>query len=164
MITVTAMALIALLMDRISKFVMVNHVFNIDTLTESTVVESIPVIRDVFHLSYRGNTGIAFGMFPDNRFFLIILCLIILAVIGVVIYKTKPSNIFEKISYGMIIGGAVGNLIDRFIYGFVIDFLDFTLIDFPVFNVADCFVVIGAILLCISVIFFDKKEDEVGDN
>lgn len=155
-------ATVALILDRLSKFVMVNYVFDIENLSADTVAETVPVIKDVFHFSYHGNTGMAFGMFSDSKVFLILLCLVILAVIGVVIYKTKPSKILEKISYGMIIGGAIGNLVDRINYGFVIDFLDFRLIDYPIFNVADCFVVIGAVLLCICVIFFDKREDEVG--
>ena len=62
----------------------------------------------------------------------------------------------------MIIGGAIGNIYDRIAHGFVIDFIDVQFMEYPTFNVADCFVVVGAILLCICVLFFDKKEDEVG--
>ena len=60
----------------------------------------------------------------------------------------------------LLAGGAVGNLIDRVVYGYVVDFLDFCLIDFPVFNIADIFIVIGAILLAIYFIFFDKEEEK----
>lgn len=161
MVAIAITAIVALLLDRISKIVMVNCVFNIDNLNMYSTAESIPVIKDVFHFSYLGNDGMAFGMFPNNKIFLIALCLVILTLIGFVIYRTKPEKNLEKISYGMIIGGAIGNLIDRIMHGFVIDFLDFRLINFPTFNVADCFVVVGAILLCVCVIFFDKKEDEV---
>lgn len=162
MIAVAITAIVAFLLDRISKIVMVNYVFNIESLTGNSYAETVPVIKDVFHFSYLGNDGMAFGMLPNQKWLLILLCLLILAVIGFVIYKTKPEKMLEKISYGMIIGGAIGNLFDRIMHGFVIDFIDVRIIDYPIFNVADCFVVIGAVILCICVIFFEKKEDEVG--
>lgn len=162
MVAIAITAVIAFLFDRISKIIMVDCVFKIQSLSIDSIAETVPVIKDVLHFSYLSNDGMAFGMFPDNKALLITLCLVILAIIGFVIYKTKPEKMPEKISYGMIIGGAVGNLVDRIMHGFVIDFIDVRFIDYPTFNVADCFVVIGAILLCVCVIFFDKKEDEVG--
>lgn len=164
MIAVAITAIIALLLDRISKIVMVNYVFNIESLNSDTIAETVPVIKDVFHFSYLGNDGMAFGMLPNKKWLLIILCLVILGIIGVIIYKTKPEKMLEKVSYGMIIGGAIGNLVDRIMHGFVIDFIDVCLINYPTFNIADCFVVVGAILLCICVLFLDKKEDEVEKN
>lgn len=161
MIAVAITAIVAFLLDRISKIVMVNYVFNIEALSADTFAETVPVIKDVFHFSFLGNDGMAFGMLPNQKWLLILLCLVILGVIGIVIYKTKPEKMLEKISYGMIIGGAIGNLVDRIMHGFVIDFIDVRIINYPVFNIADCFVVVGAVLL-IAVIFFDKKEDEVG--
>ncbi len=161
MVVIAIVAIVAFLLDRISKVVMINNVFNIELLSIDSVAETVPVIKDVLHFTYLGNDGMAFGMFPDNKTLLIVLCFVILAIIGFVIYKTKPQKKLEKISYGLIIGGATGNLYDRFAHGFVIDFIDVRFIDYPTFNVADCFVVIGAILLCTCVIFFDKKEDEV---
>lgn len=164
MITIAIAAIISFLLDRISKIVMVNNVFNIESLGIDSVAESVPVIKDVLHFTYLGNDGMAFGMLPDSKGLLIALCLVILAVIGFIIYKTKPKKNLEKISYGMIIGGAIGNLVDRIMHGFVIDFIDLRFIDYPTFNVADCFVVVGAVLLCICILFFDKKEDEIGKN
>lgn len=162
MITIAIAAIISFLLDRISKIVMVNNVFNIESLGIDSVAESVPVIKDVLHFTYLGNDGMAFGMLSDSKGLLIALCLVILAVIGFIIYKTKPKKNLEKISYGMIIGGAIGNLVDRIMHGFVIDFIDLRFIDYPTFNVADCFVVVGAVLLCICILFFDKKEDEIG--
>ena len=161
MLVIAIVAIVAFLLDRISKIVMVNNVFNIEALNIDSVAETVPVIRDFLHFTYIGNDGMAFGMFPNSKVLLIVLCLVILAIIGFVIYKTKPKKMLEKISYGLIIGGAIGNLYDRFAHGFVIDFIDVRFIDYPTFNVADCFVVIGAILLCICVVFFNKKEDEL---
>ncbi len=162
MLVIAIVAIVTFLLDRISKIVMVNNVFNIESLSIDSVAETVPVIKDVLHFTYLGNDGMAFGMLPDSKALLIALCLVILVIIGVVIYKTKPKKVLEKVSYGMIIGGAIGNLADRIMHGFVIDFIDVRFINYPTFNVADCFVVIGAILLCVCVIFFDKKEDEVG--
>ena len=161
MLVIAIVAIVAFLLDRISKIVMVNNVFNIEALNIDSVAETVPVIRDFLQFTYIGNDGMAFGMFPNSKVLLIVLCLVILAIIGFVIYKTKPKKVLEKISYGLIIGGAIGNLYDRFAHGFVIDFIDVRFIDYPTFNVADCFVVIGAILLCICVVFFNKKEDEL---
>ena len=83
--------------------------------------------------------------------------------------KKKPQNKLLVISLTMLTGGALGNFIDRIFRGYVVDFLDFCLINFPIFNVADCFVVIGAILIAIYILFFspdfpsDKKKKEDDD-
>ena len=162
MLGIAITAVVAFLLDRLSKVMILKHTFGLDFPDPAKFGESVPVFEDVFHLTYHGNTGMAFGMLEDNRALLLALCVVILAIMCIVIYKTKPEKWLEKISYGMIIGGAIGNAFDRISYGFVIDFLDFCLIDYPIFNVADCFVVVGAILLCICVLFLDKRKDEVG--
>ena len=160
--SVAIVSVIAFLLDRISKIIMVNNVFKIESLNVDSYAQSVTVIDKVLNFSYVGNEGVAFGMLAHNRWLLILLCVAILLVIGYIIYKTKPQSMLEKVSYGMIIGGAIGNIYDRIAHGFVIDFIDVQFINYPTFNVADCFVVVGAILLCICVLFFDKKEDEVG--
>lgn len=155
-------AIIAFVLDRVSKAGVLKLAFGLDFPDPSGFGSSIPVIEDVFHLTYHGNTGMAFGMLAGNKALLIGLCAVILAIIVYVIYKLQPQSMLAKISFGMIIGGAIGNVVDRIVYGFVIDFLDFRIINYPIFNVADCFVVVGTVLLCIYILFFDKKEDEVG--
>ncbi len=155
-------AIIALVLDRVSKLSILKFCFGLDLPDPQKFGETVPVIEDVFHLTYHGNTGMAFGILAGNRALLIGLCAVILVLICFIIHKLKPQKSIEKISFGMIIGGAIGNVVDRIMYGFVIDFLDFRIINYPIFNVADCFVVVGAILLCVYIIFFDKKEDEVG--
>ena len=112
---------------------------------------SVPVIQNVFHLTYVENTGAAFGMLKDNNSFFIVVSSAIIAVILYMIHKTKPAGRLAYISTGLITGGAVGNIIDRISRGFVVDFLDFRLISYPVFNVADCAVVIGAVLFAVCV-------------
>ncbi|MBR5517965.1 MAG: signal peptidase II [Clostridia bacterium] len=160
--SIAIVSVIAFLLDRISKIIMVNNVFKIESLTADSYAPSVTVIDKVLDFSYVGNEGVAFGMLQHNKLLLILLCIVILAVIGYIIYKTKPESMLEKVSYGMIIGGAIGNVYDRIAHGFVIDFIDVKFIDYPTFNIADCFVVVGAVMLCIFVLFFDKKEDEVG--
>ena len=73
--------------------------------------------------------------------------------------KKRPKSRFMTISLSLLVGGALGNFIDRLCRGFVIDFLDFRLIHFPIFNAADCFVVCGAILLAIYILFLDKEPE-----
>lgn len=125
---------------------------------------SIPIIKNVFHLTYVENRGIAFGAFSGGRTFFIIVSIIMIAVLFIYLYKTPRAKrtVLQKSSLALVIGGAVGNLIDRIRLGYVIDFFDFRLIDFPVFNVADIAVCIGVGMLMIHLIFFDdnSKDDK----
>ena len=162
MLTVVITAVVCFLLDRISKIVMINNVFGITNLTENSYTESITVINGILNFNFFGNTGVAFGFMQDSKWFIVMLCTVMVLGILLIVYKTKPKKIAETLAYGMIIGGAVGNLTDRLMHGFVIDFIETKFIDFPVFNIADSFIVVGAILLCIYYLFFDKKEDEIG--
>ena len=122
---------------------------------------SRPLLQNVFHLTYVENRGAGWGMFSDHTWILTVVTFI--AVVAAVIYMVvkRPKNKVFLIGFTFIIGGAVGNLVDRIRLGYVIDFFDFTLIDFPVFNIADCFITIGAIIFAVYIIFFsDKKEEE----
>lgn len=113
------------------------------------------IIEKVFKLSYVENRGAAFGIFQDMRYvFIVLTVLIVLFLIWLLKSQKIESGIF-KIGITLMITGAVGNFIDRVFLGYVVDFLDFYLINFPVFNVADCFVCIGAGLLIVYYLFFD---------
>jgi signal peptidase II len=103
---------------------------------------------------YVRNTGAAWSMFAGKTWLLIIVSIIIISLIIWYIYKNKPKNKLEKIGYAMVLGGALGNLLDRIIYGYVIDYLDFKIFtyNFPIFNLADTCIVIGITLICISLI------------
>lgn len=111
--------------------------------------------ENVFHLSYLENRGAAFGMMQGKQWFLIIMTILVL--VGIVIYFKKipdtSSGKWMKFSFTLIIAGAIGNLIDRIFLNYVRDFLYFSLIDFPVFNFADTFVVIGVSVLLLVIIF-----------
>ncbi len=120
---------------------------------------SVPVVEGVFHLTYVENTGAAFGIFQNSNGFFIVLVSAILLGIIVSLYLLKPQSLLLKISAGLVMGGAAGNLIDRVFRGFVVDFLDFRIIRYPVFNLADMLVVTGAALICVHLIFFERKEE-----
>ena len=112
------------------------------------VGQSISVIPHFFSLTYVKNRGIAFSMLEGNLVFIIFLSLLIIGGIFFSI-RFKKMSWSESFCYALIVGGAIGNLIDRVIYGYVIDFFDFTLFGYEmaIFNVADVFIVLGVFLL-----------------
>ena len=122
-----------------------------------SVGETIPIIDGVFHLTYVKNTGAAFSILTGQRLFLILLPLIIVVALVFYIIVKKPKSKLLVLSFSMIIAGGVGNLIDRISLGYVIDFLDFRIINFPVFNFADICVTLGAGLF-IALLLFSKEE------
>lgn len=120
------------------------------------------LIPDIFSFSYHENTGAAFSSFLGKQGFLITLTLLVMAVL---IWKfvTMPEGkrmTLLRISLILVIGGGIGNLIDRIRNGYVIDFLYFIPINFPKFNLADSYVTVGMVLLAIGC-FFYYKEDEL---
>ncbi len=121
--------------------------------------ESVKVINNFFYITYTHNTGAAWSILEDHRILLLIITVIALFLINKYMNKENLSKL-ENIAYGIIIGGIVGNLFDRIFYGYVIDFIDFKLFgyNYPIFNLADSFIVIGVILLIISEIKSHKKK------
>ncbi len=121
--------------------------------------EPITLIPHIVELTYLENRGAAFGIMKDVKIFLILLPIII--ILGLIFYYIKlGNNKFDKINkvaLVLIISGAIGNLIDRASKGYVIDMFNFTFIDFPVFNVADIYVVVGAFILIISTFLFSEE-------
>ena len=118
----------------------------------------ISVIPGVFDLHYIRNYGAAFSIMQNKRFFLIAVTVIMMTALCVYAVKmgTRISKA-ERIALAMIVGGGIGNLIDRIFLGYVTDFLDIHII--PIFNVADCFVTVGCALLVIAVLT-EKKEEK----
>ena len=121
-------------------------------------VGSITIIENIFSLTYVENRGAAWGMMAGAKWYLIIMpIVIIVAAIAYLIIK-KLSDPLLLWSVMLIVSGGLGNLIDRIFRGFVVDYLHATFIDFPVFNLADCCITIGAGLLILYVILSDIKE------
>ena len=114
-------------------------------------VNSIPVINNIFSLIYVENRGAAFGMLQNNQS-IFILVAAVASCFGLYYLHSKKVNNLGKIGILLVISGAIGNLIDRVRLGFVVDYLDFHIIWSYVFNLADCFVVVGTILLCLYII------------
>lgn len=133
---------IVFIIDLISKIIIINTL---------KINESIIIIKNFFNITYTKNFGAAFSIMQNSRLLLIITALIILYIIILYLKKNKIDNNIEIVGYSLIIGGLLGNLFDRIIYGYVIDFLDLYILnfDFAIFNIADSSIVIGIILLLI---------------
>ncbi|MCI8645754.1 MAG: signal peptidase II [Firmicutes bacterium] len=118
--------------------------------------ETIPLINEVFHITYIRNTGAAFSLMDGFRGLLILLPVILIAAAMVYIHmKRKKAHPVILLSLSFIAGGGLGNVIDRAMRSFVVDYLDFRV--FPVFNIADIFVCLGCGLLIIYILFLDGK-------
>lgn len=135
-----------IIIDQFTKYLAFKHLSTINTY---------PVMKDIFHLTYVENRGAAFGILQNKRFFFIIITTIVLAGIIYIMYRNNNLKFLTKISLALVVAGAIGNLIDRIRLHYVIDFFDFRI--WPVFNVADVNVVIGGVLLCIMVLFFKEE-------
>lgn len=132
------------IIDLISKQVIAN-VINLG--------DSIQVIKNFFYITFVKNTGAAWSILEDHRILLLIITVIVLFIINKYMNNVVLTKL-ENISYGIIIGGIIGNLFDRLFFGYVIDFLDFKIFgyNYPVFNLADSFIVIGILIMIIDMI------------
>jgi len=140
-------ALFLVAADQVSKYLILHQL---------PLGESFPLISNIFHLTMIHNTGIAFGLFQQNPSMLTLLiglCVLLLAVFS---FRMLKESRWEQIAYGLILGGACGNLIDRIRFGWVVDFLDFRI--WPVFNLADSGITIGVILFAWKILFADSRK------
>ncbi|MBQ9013642.1 MAG: signal peptidase II [Bacilli bacterium] len=136
-------SLIFIIIDVVVKVVVSNCIGLYDT---------IKVIPGFFNLTYLRNTGAAFSIMENNRMLFIIIGLVAIFLIYKFLIKDKYLNKLSIISYSMLLGGIMGNMIDRILYGYVIDYLSFNLFGFnaPIFNLADTFIVVSVILIFIN--------------
>lgn len=137
----------SVLLDQITKMIVVHSM---------ELHQSISVIDNVFSFTYIHNYGAAWGMFSEHRWVFILATAIAIVVFPIFLYRYRKLHFLFGFSLSLIIGGAIGNMIDRVFLGYVVDFLEATFIDFPVFNVADICVVCGAIMMFIYIAFLDK--------
>ena len=121
----------------------------------------VNIVPGVFELNYLENRGAAFGMLQGQKIFFILIAVVILAAIVYVLYKTPVQKKYTKLHIVLILiaAGAIGNMIDRLRLNYVVDFLYFSLINFPIFNVADIYVTLAAIWLVILMLFVYKDTD-----
>ena len=124
-------------------------------------VSSIEIIPDFFHLTYIENRGAAFGMLQNQKLFFVFIAAIILMLILYFLYKLpdKKKYTILHVLLTMIASGAVGNMIDRIRYDYVVDFIYLVIINFPIFNVADIYVTVATFLLVILILFVYKEDD-----
>lgn len=138
----------------------------VDQLTKLAVINlmeinsGIQVLGSFFSLTFVKNYGAAFSIFSGSRFFLIAVALATLVLIYFMFLKDQNLKKIEQIAFPLLIGGIVGNLIDRIVYGYVIDFFDFNFLgyNFPIFNVADIFIVLSMFLILITML--GEKNDK----
>ena len=121
-------------------------------------ISTLPIIENIFHFTYVENRGAAFGMLADHRSVFMILSVVGIAAIFVYLTVTKPKSWWMRLALCFIVGGGVGNMIDRIARGYVIDFIDCRFINFYVFNVADSFVCVGCAMFIIAVIIDEVRE------
>lgn len=118
-------------------------------------IDTVPIIRNVFHLTYCENTGAAFSMLSGSRIFFIVITAVFIALLIWLIYSNRVQNVGAAYTMAVISAGGIGNLIDRVLNGYVVDMFDFRLINFAIFNVADIAVTCGAVAFLI--IYIAKK-------
>ena len=146
-----ALTLFVVLLDYITKRIVSGNM---------VLYQSIPVIKGVFNITYVKNTGASFGMMAGARWFFVAVTVILIAAVIYYAVKNKITDKLFLVSASFVVGGGIGNLIDRIATGAVVDFFDFCLINFAIFNVADCFVVVGVILMVIYYIKEEKTKNE----
>ncbi|MGN0334732.1 MAG: signal peptidase II [Lachnospiraceae bacterium] len=123
--------------------------------------EPFVIIKGVFQLRYLENRGAAFGMLQGQQWFFIIMALVVLIFVSVFYFKLPWEKKYHCLrAIGLLIcSGAVGNVIDRLLRNYVVDFFYFELIDFAIFNVADVYITVGTAVLAILILFYYKEED-----
>ena len=149
----TLVVVLSVILDQITKIIA-------ESCLKGT--DGVVVIPNVLSFSYLENRGAAFGIFSDNRWVFMVFSSIAILVMLYFIFKMKSmknNHPLLLISLSMLVGGGIGNMIDRIFRGYVIDFFKVLFVDFAVFNVADCFVTVGAIILAVYMLFIYKESD-----
>lgn len=142
---VLSVSSLIVIVDRLTKYLLLKN------LSEG---ESVRVIPGLFHFTLVLNSGSAFGLFKGSGVILTISSILTIILICAYIWRSKCKDFLTLIAFGLILGGAAGNLIDRVAFGYVIDFLDFRI--WPVFNIADASITVGAFILIVRLIL-DKR-------
>ncbi len=144
----TLIVSLSVILDQITKLIAVNNLKSIG---------SCAFIEGFIRFHYVENTGAAFGMMKNFRWFFISVSSIAIVVIVFYLLKYRRSiSCVLGISLSMIIGGGIGNQIDRILNGYVVDFIEPIFVNFAVFNIADCFITVGTVLVIVDFIFIDR--------
>jgi signal peptidase II len=150
-------AAVAVILDQLSKLWVVR------TLGPQTMTNFIPLVGDEVRIAYSHNTGVAFSLFQGHPEILTVTALLIVAG-AIYFYRTQMANerLIAQLTMGLVLGGAFGNIIDRVRLGYVVDFIQVGW--FPIFNLADSFISIGAVLLMAQFVLDDLAQRQRGDN
>ncbi len=122
--------------------------------------QHVSFLPGVMDLTFVKNTGAAFSMLEEHTWLLTLLSGVVAVILAVLLARRILPHWFGQLALGLLLGGAVGNFIDRLLLGYVTDMFATAFVNFPVFNVADIAVVVGGVLLCVHVILFMKDEDK----
>jgi len=147
-------------------FVLIAVLVAVDQLVKQLVRTGIPLggsvdfLPHVMDLTYVRNTGAAFSIFSQHTWALALLSAVASAVLAALLVYTKTAPFLWKFSLSLVIAGAIGNLIDRAVLGFVTDMFRTLFIDFAVFNVADICITVGGVLCAVYVVLFSEKKPE----
>lgn len=147
---IAIISLICIILDQIVKLIIV------DSISLNT---SINIMDGFFYLTYVKNFGAAWSILTGSRILLIIVAIISLFLIYFILIKNKKLNNFDILCFGLLYGGIIGNLIDRVVRGYVVDYLEFIIVnyDFPIFNIADSLIVISISLIIIGMLKEEKN-------
>lgn len=152
------MVSLIILISIIAGSILIDQVVKIIVSSTMSVGQTVPVIEDIFHFTYIRNEGAAFGMLADHRWVFMIISTVAIAALLVYLFKFCKERMLTKIGIALIIGGGIGNMIDRIFLGYVVDMIDCRFIDFYVFNIADSCVCVGAGIVILGFILDFVKE------
>jgi signal peptidase II len=148
----TLLAAVLLAFDQFTKYLAIAHLKG-----HSAYV----LIENVLELQYLENRGSAFGMLQNQKFFILFVGVVFLAVIFFFLFKLPETRKFTRvhIMLSVIVAGGIGNMIDRFRFDYVVDFISFVLINYPIFNVADIYIVVATLCLFVMFLFVFQEKD-----
>ena len=152
------MATLIILLSVIGASILVDQIVKIIISSTMSVGETIPVIKDIFHFTYIRNEGAAFGMLSEHRWVFMIISSVAIVAMCIYLFKFCKERMLTKIGLALVIGGGIGNMIDRIFLGYVVDMIDCRFIDFYVFNIADSCVCVGAGIVFLGVLLDTVKE------
>ena len=142
-------------------FLITVFVIVFDRLTKAFVLrnmsegQSVKILQNIFHITLVFNTGTAFGLLKGGSLLFVPVSFLVISLIIIYIFKKRVTDVIISSALGLVLGGAIGNLFDRIEFGHVIDFLDFRI--WPVFNIADSCITVGAFLLILKIILSETK-------
>lgn len=148
LIAVFAIVIGSVLLDQITKAIVVSHM---------ALYEEASFLPGFMRFYYTQNTGAAFSMLSDHQWVFMVFSVVAIAAMAFLLYRFYRRHWLFTVSLSAVMGGGIGNMIDRVLNGYVVDFLDFQFMDFAVFNVADIFVTCGSVALAVYIVFVEPR-------